>query len=114
MPRLVYLLGVGLALVALALAFTDWALRSRVTEANARRIRAGLTLAEVEALLGGPARQMSEFREDRSTLRVGVWEGPTCIVWVTFGPTNRVAGRSWRRRDEPSGLLDSLRAWLGW
>src|SRR5260370_36465154 len=57
MSRRVYLLGVGLALVALALAFTDWALSLQpgVTEANAKRIRAGMTLAEVEALLGGPA-----------------------------------------------------------
>ena len=38
MSRRVYLLGLGVALVALALAFTDWALslRPRVTEANVR------------------------------------------------------------------------------
>src|SRR5262245_41196658 len=38
MPRRVYLLGVGLALVALALAFTDWALSLRpgVTESGPR------------------------------------------------------------------------------
>src|SRR5262245_57281053 len=54
MSRWVYLLGVGLALVALALAFTDWALSLRpgVTEANARRIRHGMKLEEVETILG--------------------------------------------------------------
>jgi hypothetical protein len=48
MARRVYLLGVGLAMVALALAFTDWALSLRrgVTEANAKRIRPGMTLAD--------------------------------------------------------------------
>ena len=52
----VYLLGVGVALVALALAFTDRALSLQpgVTEANAKRIRLGMTLQEVEALLGSP------------------------------------------------------------
>jgi hypothetical protein len=52
----VYLLGVGLALVGLAFAVTDWALSLRpgVTEANVRRLREGMTLAEVEAILGGP------------------------------------------------------------
>src|SRR5262249_10302590 len=56
MPRRVYLLGVGLALVALALAFTDWALSLRpgVTEANVKRIRPGMTLTDVEALMGCP------------------------------------------------------------
>ena len=37
MPRRVYLLGVGLALVALALAFTDWALSLRPGVAAAHR-----------------------------------------------------------------------------
>jgi hypothetical protein len=56
MSRRVYLLGVGLALVALALAVTDWALSLRygVTEANYRRIRPGMTLEQVEAILGPP------------------------------------------------------------
>jgi hypothetical protein len=57
MSRRVFLLGVGIVLVALALAFTDWALSLRpgVTEANVRRIRVGMTLEEAEALLGGRA-----------------------------------------------------------
>jgi hypothetical protein len=46
----------GLALVALALLLTDWLLWAPgLTEDNVRRIRAGLTLAEVEELLGSPA-----------------------------------------------------------
>jgi hypothetical protein len=56
MPRRVYLLGVGLVLVALALAFTDWALSLRpgATEANLKRIQPGMTLEQAEAFLGGP------------------------------------------------------------
>src|SRR5262245_644263 len=56
MSRRVYLLGVGLALVALALALTDWvlSLQPGVTEANVKRIKDGMTLDQVEAILGGP------------------------------------------------------------
>jgi hypothetical protein len=52
----VYALGVGLALVALALVLTDQYLSGLpgVTGANVRRLREGMTLAEVEAILGGP------------------------------------------------------------
>jgi hypothetical protein len=58
MSRRVYLLGIGLALVALALAVTDWALSLQpgVTEANVRRIRLGMTLEQVEAILGPPTK----------------------------------------------------------
>ena len=55
MSRRVYLLGLGLALVALGLAFTDRASGPRpgVTEANLRRLKPGMALAEVEAVFGG-------------------------------------------------------------
>ena len=56
MSRLVYLLGVGIALVAGAFLLTDALLwRPGATEANARRIREGMTLGEVEAIMGRPA-----------------------------------------------------------
>jgi hypothetical protein len=54
MSRGVFLLGVGIALVAMAFALTDWmlGLRLGVSEANVRRIRLGMTFEEVEAILG--------------------------------------------------------------
>jgi hypothetical protein len=65
MPRRVYLLGLGLALVPLALAFTVsvLSLQPGVTEANARRILPGMRLAEVEAILGSHAASEVDIRE---------------------------------------------------
>src|SRR5262245_51077287 len=54
MSRLTYLAGVALVVVGVAFLLTDrltW--RPGVTEANVKRICEGMTLAEVEALLGG-------------------------------------------------------------
>jgi hypothetical protein len=85
MPRGVYLLGEGLALVALALALTDWALSLRpgVTEANVKRIRKGMTLAEAEALLGGPAQRAGRDRCGGAWERV--WAAPCGQVYLTSG-----------------------------
>ncbi len=54
MSRGVFLLGIAIAVVAVAFAVTDWLIAALpgVTEANVRRIRAGMTQAEVERLLG--------------------------------------------------------------
>src|SRR5262249_49925373 len=58
MPRLVYLTGIAIGLLATGFALTyqlaGQPLTPGVTEGNVRRIREGMTLREVEALLGGP------------------------------------------------------------
>jgi hypothetical protein len=55
----------GLALVVGALLLTDRLLwQPGLTEDNVRRLRLGLTLAEVEALLGRPAADTFEMPAD--------------------------------------------------
>jgi hypothetical protein len=115
MSRWVYLLGVGLALVALGLAFTDWALSLQpgVTEANAKRIRLGMTLAEAESLLGGPAQRAGRDRCGGAWERV--WAAPCGRVYLTSGRNGRVTHAAFvANPGAPPGPLARLRAWLGW
>jgi hypothetical protein len=115
MPRRVYLLGVGLALVALALAVTDWALSLQpgVTEANVKRIRAGMSLEEAEALLGGPAQRAGRDRCGGAWERV--WAAPCGQVYLTSGLDGRVTHAAFvASPGAPPGPFARLRAWLGW
>jgi hypothetical protein len=116
MSRRVYLLGVGLALVALALVITEAALGPPpgVTQPNVHRIRPGMTMQEVEALLGGPP-----------ALRLGrgaQWEGLDGVAVVFLDRDGRVVAaefRPWEDGDGPAApqapaFFPRLRAWLGW
>jgi hypothetical protein len=120
MPRRVYLLGVGLALVALGLAVTDWALGPRpgVTEANFRRVREGMTLAEVQGIFGGPGK-LSPFSPNLSVCCW--WAGHSGEVYVTMrrdskdGPLRVQSVLGWPFSDTPDPCpFSRLRAWLGW
>jgi hypothetical protein len=113
MSRRLYRLGVGLALVALALGFTDWALSLRpgVTEANFRRIRPGMKVAEVEAILRARGGRIFDGAN------VFLWGDDAGVVWVWTDDHGRVVSAKlsrWGRSVEQSGLLTRLRAWLGW
>jgi hypothetical protein len=116
MSRRVYLLGVGLALVALGLAFTDWALglQPGVTEANVKRIKPGMTVAEAEALLGGAAKTAQ--RADRcGDDWTRTWEGPAGGAHVLSSADGRVRYAAFSSNPNgPQPLLARLRAWLGW
>jgi hypothetical protein len=135
MSRRVYLLGVGLALVALALAFTDWmlSLQPGLTKANMRRIRVGMTLEEVKALLcDWPAMVGLEghpsFWADRVTQEELAYAGSqgngrvvvdfadneTYRVQVLFREGRVVPPVDWLGPEDDPGLLARLRSWLGW
>jgi hypothetical protein len=105
----------GLALVALALLLTDRLLwQPGLAEDNVRRLRPGLTLAEVEALLGGPSANMFEMPPDYRAFRwQREWrEGGNSVV-VQFFADGTVMAAAGRGRPQPSPLA-RLRGWLGW
>ncbi len=124
----VYLAGVGIALVGLALGVTDWALSLQpgVTEANVRRIRTGKTRGEAEAILGGPPQEGCSWRGWRHLNNDGtvagrvpdgaqaIWESPHGRAEVHFDQRDRVERATWLAWGEPPGFLARLRAWLGW
>ena len=114
MSRRVYLLGVGLALVALAFVVTDALLwRPGVTEANVRRIRPGMKRTEVEAVLG---------RQNGGTIimgglpRIEVWEGECGVANVQFDRQGGTQAAQFLTAPptRESNPLARLRAWLGW
>ena len=97
----------GLLAGLLALSGGVWLLwpRPGITRANAAKIKVGMTLPEVEAILGGPARCEATgevvvegeavvernayprlaFRDART------WQSNTVEIWVTFDADERVA-----------------------
>jgi hypothetical protein len=125
----VYLLGLGLALVAGAFVLTDALLwRPGVTEASVRRVQPGMTLKEVEAMLGGPGSlkpRSSRWIWRRKWIRETSfeWAGPAGVVEVTFLRDQWFEGdvRLGSLVDEVTfarrtgaNPLGRLRAWLGW
>jgi hypothetical protein len=121
------LLGIGLWL---------FAPRTAITRENAARIEQGMTLAEVEAILGGPSRNDATgpvvADEDEEPMRLEChqyitamqriagdrgpvhWQSNRVIVSVSFGDDGRVRACSCiLTRPADEGPLDMLRRWLG-
>jgi len=108
------------ALIVGALLLTDRLLwQPGLTEDHVRRIQPGMTLAEVEALLGSPATEIIDRQsegEPISPLRVRwqrKWRGEGAVVDVPFWADGRVMAAVGGGRRQP-GPLACLRAWLGW
>jgi hypothetical protein len=133
MSRQTYLLGVGIVLVAGAFLLTDRVLYpsrpttttpglsasgAAATLRNASRVRKGMTLKQVEALLGpGECFQEDWLWAYRWTAWTGT-SGVQVMVWIGFGRPSgevmRVAVRTLTRRQTGGESLSArLRAWLG-
>jgi hypothetical protein len=107
-----------------ALALAVWLLRpdSAITLENVDRIELGMNLQEVEAILGGPARDESTgpLTSDRSEALAAYdrrdrpkWQSDTAVIWLSLDNDGNVCGvsrvRVWRVEQGP---LDMLRRWL--
>jgi hypothetical protein len=123
MSRQTFLLGVGIAVVALAFAVTDRMIGPSpgVTEANARRIQPGMTLREVEAILGARGFWLGDGTGFHHPERYQ-WIGPGARVIVKLarsaseedGWEQKVVrnGVIFERTASPNPLA-RLRSWLG-
>jgi hypothetical protein len=137
--RGVVCIGIGVAALALGVTERLIELPAGVTEANLRRIRKGMTLVEVEAILGGPARKQRSWKDLDSGERYSTsyWPGRGWDACVRFGENGRVHHASFwfGNRDEGAveeqgifdgfvgqgvvvveepRILDRLRSLLGW
>jgi hypothetical protein len=98
-----------------------------VTRANYERINAGMTLAEVEAVLG-PGAHHPPNEIDKIVIATIVliavephtpdgetklWFGSKCGIAVRFDAGKHVVAKE-QHELPPSGHLARLRAWLGW
>ena len=120
----------GLLIGSLALGASIWSLwpRSAINLENAAKIQCGMTLADVEAILGGPARDETRgrgvvmypgpgmvgwelFFED---LTVAEWLSEECGIWIAFEKKRvvkkRVANVTLR---EEQTILQMFLRWLG-
>ena len=120
MRRSTFLWLAGLALVALALLLTDRLLwEPGLSEENVKRIRPGMSLAEVKALLGGPATETIDLKAEGSPLvQMGIrwqrhWQAEGAVVDAQFFADGTVMAAGGGRRARP-GPLARLRSLLRW
>lgn len=112
MSRQVFSWGLGVTLVALAFVVTDQLLAPPpgLTEANVRRFRPGMTLAELEVLFGGPP---DSTGRDRMLGEGYSWYGDGVLVHVSLdlwnGRTRHAMLMSYHR---PNGASPSVLRWL--
>ncbi len=132
----VLLLGTVAVAAALAVAaWTVWPTATAITADNAARIKQGMTLAEVEAILGGPARDETTGPVERieppefalpdargiawritiADLRPALqrWESDQARVWIHIDAEGRVTDcQVFPMQRAKEGALAALCRWL--
>jgi hypothetical protein len=126
--RRLLLFGLPVALVLLGLGILAlWPRPSAINPENDANIRDGMTRAEVEDLLGGPARNESGLPDNfindafvvTNPLRPGGrpldeqrWASPGYLVVVLFDDSGRVVRHTRFAFEVDRSFLDKLRRWL--
>jgi hypothetical protein len=105
----------GLLAMLVVLGVCVWALwpQSAITRENAAKIQKGMTLAEVEAILGEPPRDDNDpdLPTFGSLRRPSCWLADGLLVSVVFDTTGRVASCDSSTVPIPNPL-EKLRRWL--
>jgi outer membrane protein assembly factor BamE (lipoprotein component of BamABCDE complex) len=115
--RRALLFGLLVAVVVLGVsAWATWPRPSAITPENAARIEKGMTLAEVEGILGGPARDETPEDERRHLVIQSVrpdleWNSDLVSVWIHLDADGRVR-ECHAIPVPPQGPLAFLRRWL--
>jgi hypothetical protein len=120
MSRRTYILCmIGAALVLATFWLTNRLLwQPGLTEENIRNSRPGMTLEEVEALLGGPATWEVDMRDEQGGAAMGYrwlrhWKVEGAVVDMQFFADGTVMFAGSRGRPQP-GILARVRTWVGW
>ncbi len=120
MSQRVFVSGVAIILVALAFCLTNGILGPTPgpTEANARRIKVGMQMEAVAAILGGPGELGSAICSGSHLRSTYYWDGPDGVVRVYFGQIIFAKGPAgvedvfFTRFARPN-LLDRIVSWFG-
>jgi hypothetical protein len=106
------------------LAVGAWLLwpRTAITRENAAKIKEGMTLAEVEAILGGPARNESDMPDNfindafvmngEQPFTEKRWASPGRVVILHFDDSCRVIRRTTTDFGVDHSLFDMVRRWF--
>jgi hypothetical protein len=106
--RSLLLVGIIVAFVAVSLVvLATMATGPGVTKANFDRVEIGMTLSEVEQILGGPGVPFQGFVNQPSTL---VWSHEDGAMAFVEAKDQTVASKTWHPSRET--LTDKLRRWL--
>jgi hypothetical protein len=101
---------------------TDWALTQPqtpgVTEANAKRLRPGMTLEEARVIVGKRGNSLGGYAAGALSLpgpETWIWINAEVAVAVHCDAAGRIERVNWAPLRFPqTGPLARLRAWLGW
>src|SRR5262249_53889648 len=107
--------GVGVVLVTLALGVTVLLLDVDHSPPVLRKIKAGMSVPEVEAIIG---RKCDSFGAPVEMLDDGpwtaTWEFPTGRIHVQIGQGSGAEKAWWEPNAKRRTLWDRFRDWLGW
>ena len=109
--KLLALVALGVAVCLAVVGYVAQADPAGVTAASFAQVEKGMTLDEVEGILGRPALVLTTL-SSREGLAEATWYAPGLVVNVYLDGAGRVVETSLRRYRAP-GIAGTVRYWLG-